>query len=97
MKAPDAAQFREAMRKEIDDHTSRGHWEIMSRENLRANARVLPAVWSMKRKRRIATQEVYRWKARLTIDGSKQRHGIDYEETYSPVVTWPSHRASFRQ
>ena len=65
MKASDAKQFREAMQKEIDDHTSRGHWDT--------GTRVLPAVWSMKRKRRIFTGEIYRWKSRLTIDGSKQR------------------------
>ena len=92
MKAPDAPQFREAMQKEVDDHTSRGHWKIVSRASLPTGTRVLPAVWSMKRKRRIATQEVYRWKARLTIDGSKQKYGIDYDETYSPVVTWPAAR-----
>ena len=92
MRAPDAAQFKTAMEKEIDDHTSRGHWEIMRRQDLPTGTRVLPAVWSMKRKRRIFTQEVYRWKARLTIDGSKQRYGIDYDETYSPVITWPAAR-----
>jgi hypothetical protein len=92
MKAPDAAQFCEAMQKEMEDRTSRGHWEIMRREDLAADARVLPAVWSMKRKHRISTQEVYRWKARLTIDGSKQLHGVDYDQTYSPVVTWAATR-----
>jgi hypothetical protein len=46
----------------------------------------------MKRKRRIATCKVYKWKARLTVDGSKQRYGIHYDETYSPVVTWATTR-----
>jgi hypothetical protein len=49
---------------------------------------VIPAVWSMKRKRRITIREVYKWKARLTIDGSKQQYGLHYDQTYSPVVTW---------
>ena len=35
---------------------------------------------------------MYKWKARLTIDGSKQKYGIHYWETYAPVVTWPAIR-----
>jgi hypothetical protein len=43
---------------------------------------VLDAVWSMKRKRRLTTNEVYKHKARLNV----------YWETYAPVVTWASIR-----
>jgi hypothetical protein len=46
----------------------------------------------MKRKRRIATREVYKWKARLNVDGSKQKPGVHFDETYSPVVAWPTTR-----
>jgi hypothetical protein len=92
MRQADWPQFRSAMQKEIDDHTSRGHWKIIKRSDIPKGATVLTAVWSMKRKRRISTREVYKWKARLTIDGSKQRYGIHYNETYSPVVTWATTR-----
>jgi len=92
MKVPDAEQFRIAMQKEINDHDERGHWKMMRRDQLATGTRVLPAVWSMKRKRRIATGEIYRWKSRLTVDGSKQRYGVDYDETYSPVISWPAAR-----
>jgi hypothetical protein len=34
MKAPDTPQFREAMQKEIDYHTSHRHREIVSRASL---------------------------------------------------------------
>ena len=40
----------------------------------------------MKRKRRIATTEIYKWKARLNVHGGKQEYGVHYWETYSPVV-----------
>eukprot|EP00978_Attheya_sp_CCMP212_P012813 scaffold32019_cov54-Attheya_sp.AAC.4 len=33
------------------------------------------------------TRKVKKWKARLNIDGSKVRQGIDYQETYAPVAS----------
>ena len=32
------------------------------------------------------------WKARVNIDGLKQKYGLDYEETYAPVATWSAMR-----
>jgi hypothetical protein len=46
----------------------------------------------MKRKRRIKTREVYKWKARLNVHGGMQTHGVNYWDTYAPVVTWPTIR-----
>jgi hypothetical protein len=91
-KEPDFPKFLEAMQKEVDDHTREGHWRLVRRKDVPKGATVLPAVWSMKRKRRIATREVYKWKARINIDGSKQVYGVHYNETYSPVVAWPMTR-----
>jgi hypothetical protein len=91
-KEPDFPKFLEAMQKEVDDHTREGHWRLIHKKDVPKGATVLPAVWSMKCKRRIATQEVYKWKARINIDGSKQVYGIHYNETYSPVVAWPTTR-----
>jgi len=92
MKQPDWAQFKQAMQEEMNAHTINGHWKLIKRSHLPKGATVLPAVWSMKRKRRISTREVYKWKACLTVDGSKQKYGVHYDETYSPVVTWATTR-----
>eukprot|EP00978_Attheya_sp_CCMP212_P048469 scaffold525506_cov142-Attheya_sp.AAC.1 len=77
-----------AMVKEVDSHQDNEHWELKKRSSIPAGKKVLPAVWAMKRKRRIATREIYKWKARLNIHGGKQTKGVDYWETYSPMVTW---------
>jgi hypothetical protein len=45
-----------------------------------------------KRKRRIDTRKVYKHKARLNIHGGQQTHGVNYWETFSPVVNWFSIR-----
>ena len=42
----------------------------------------------MKRKRYIKTREVYKWKARLNVDGSRMLHKRDYDQTYAPVASW---------
>ena len=88
MKEPDKAQFIKAMEAEVEQHTKNEVWTLVKRKDIPKGVPVTPAVWSMKRKRRIATREVYKWKARLNFDGSKQVKDVNYTETYAPVVGW---------
>jgi hypothetical protein len=46
----------------------------------------------MKRKRKIATRKIYKWKARLNIDGSKQEEEVNFWETFAPVASWSTIR-----
>ena len=48
MNAPDAAEFKESMVKEVMDHFDRGHWEIIEKKDVPVGEDVLPAVWAMK-------------------------------------------------
>jgi hypothetical protein len=91
-KEEDFPEFLKAMQQEMDDHTKEGHWKVILRSMVPKGSSILPAVWSLKRKRRIATREVYRHKARINLDGSKQIPGLHYDETYSPVVSWSTTR-----
>jgi hypothetical protein len=43
-------------------------------------------------KRRISTREVYKWKAHINMDGSKQVYRMHYEEMYSSIVAWATTR-----
>ena len=92
LKAPDSAQFKQAMRDEVKAHTDNNHWVIVHRSSVPKGMKILPAVWAMRRKRRLGTGEVYKWKARLNVHGGKQVYGVNYWETYSPVVQWTSTR-----
>ncbi len=92
MREPDRAKFIKAMEKEVKSHTENEVWELVPRSSVPPGTKILPAVWAMKRKRRIATREVYKWKARLNIDGSKQEEGVNYWETFSPVASWAAIR-----
>ena len=92
MASPDHKEFIKAMEDEIDGQVKNKIFTIIPRSEVPQNKRVLPAVWAMRRKRRIATGKVYKWKARLNIDGSKQIKGEDYWDTYAPVANWASIR-----
>ena len=71
-------EFVQAMDKEIQAHEEGKHWQIVDWKDIPPHMPILPGVWSMKCKHWIDTQEVYKWKARLTIDGNKQKYGIHY-------------------
>ena len=92
LKAPDRAQFLKAMQEEVEAHSRREHWEVVPKSTMPKNQQILKSVWSMKRKRRVATGEIYKWKARLCVDGSRQIKGVNYWDTYAPVVSWESVR-----
>ena len=72
LRAPDWEQFITAMKKEVLDHETRYHWELVPHLQVPEGTIILPAVWSMERKWRILTNEVYKWKARLNMHGGKQ-------------------------
>jgi Reverse transcriptase (RNA-dependent DNA polymerase) len=92
LKAKDSEEFKRAMVHEVQQHTNRKHWEPIEKKDLPPNTIILPAVWAMKRKRRIDSREVYKWKSRLNIGGHKMRAGIHFDNTFSPVVSWQSVR-----
>ncbi|KAL7563107.1 hypothetical protein ACA910_012291 [Epithemia clementina (nom. ined.)] len=95
MREPDRDQFMLAMQKEIHDHESRKHWEVVPKSQVPKGTKIIDMVWSMKRKRRIDTREIYKWKARLNVHGGQQEYGLNYWETYSPVVAWTTLRFFF--
>ena len=92
MKEPDKQEFVKAMQKEVQGQIDKGNFSVIPRSKVPEGASVLPAVWAMRRKRKILTGKVYQWKARLNIDGSRQVKGRDYWETYAPVANWASIR-----
>ena len=92
MKEPDSQDFIKAVKREFGDLLNDGVFRFVSRTSVPEHLIPFPAVWAMKRKRRVKTREIYKWKARLNLDGSKQMEGRDYDQTYAPVVTWESIR-----
>jgi hypothetical protein len=89
MGAIDSPEFKTAMVKEANDHATRGTWETWEKRNIPEGHKILSSVWAFKRnKRQIDNRKVYKHKARLNIRGGQQTHGVNYWETFSPVVNW---------
>ena len=92
MKAPDRDKFIEAVGTELEGHERMGNYEPIPLDQVPTGTKLIDMVWSMRRKRKINTQEVYKWKARLNVHGGQQVHGIHFWDTYAPVVTWQTVR-----
>lgn len=80
--------WQEAMNDELNALVENGTWEVVS---LPKGKRPIDSKWCFKIKRD-SKGDIERYKARLVIKGYSQRYGIDYEETFSPVVRYSSIR-----
>jgi Reverse transcriptase (RNA-dependent DNA polymerase) len=88
MRQPDAPKFFKAAMKEIKSHNRYKNWKIILIEKAPKVTMVLDYVWSMKRKQRLLMNEIYKHKTRLNIHGGQQEFGINFWDTFAPVVRW---------
>ena len=95
MREPDHEQFRRSVLKEIQDHEMNQHWEVIPKQDMPPNTKLLDMVWAMCMKIRIDTRHVYKWKARFSIHGGQQEHGVNFWESYASVVNWQTSRLFF--
>ncbi|KAK6586058.1 hypothetical protein PZA11_001115 [Diplocarpon coronariae] len=75
--------------REVQAHIDNGTWEV--EHNPPANAKLVGTRWVFDIKRDESGKVVKR-KARLVAQGFSQRPGIDFDDTYSPVVRYDSLR-----
>jgi hypothetical protein len=84
MAGPDAGGFITAMEAEIVTLIELDVFEIVNRDN---TMKVLSGVWALKRKR-YPDGSIRKLKARYCARGFEQVEGVDYFETFAPVVMW---------
>lgn len=85
---PDAYLWKAAMQEEIESLNSNKTWAIT---DLPAGRKPISSKWVFKLKKN-TDGEIVRYKARLVVKGFSQKKGIDYEETFAPVVRYTSIR-----
>ena len=82
MKTTNAAQWQAAVDLELDTLRNNQTWVAMSKPK---TAKPLHSKWVFKTKLD-ANGGIERFKARLVACGNEQEHGINYEDTFAPVL-----------
>jgi hypothetical protein len=75
--------WKEAMDAEFDALMKNNMWRLVPPQK---GMNIIDSKWVYKIKRR-ADGSLDRYKSHLVAKGFKQQYGVDYEETFSPVVT----------
>jgi len=85
LKADDKQKFVDAMEQEMEG--LRDIFKVVPRDSIPPETKPLPAIWAFKQKQ-LPDWAILKHKARLNVHGGIQHQGVNYWETYAPVVNW---------
>ena len=88
MNGPAVEEYIAAMKLEVETLVAQRTWDPIPRT---AGMNVLKGTWAFKLKR-LPDGTAYRYKARFCARGDLQKEGVDFFETYAPVVQWSTIR-----
>jgi len=88
MNGPNREGFWDACKTEVNTLEGMDTWDVVDRESW---MNVLPSTWAFKVKR-FPSGLIKRLKARFCARGDKQIEGVDFFDTFAPVVSWTTVR-----
>ena len=88
MSGSEANHYIEAMKEEITNLKRMKTWILVDRE---PHMKVLKGTWAFKLKR-TPDGVAYRYRSRFCVRGDQQEYGVNYFETFAPVVQWSTIR-----
>ncbi len=88
LRQPDAKEFFQAVIKEVNEHVDCNNWTLRKQSEVLEDVQIVLSVWVLRHKRDLTINKVKTHKAGLNLHGGKQVYGMNYFETYAPVVTW---------
>jgi hypothetical protein len=88
-------KWRDAMHKELLTLHANGTYHVVQRSLARSKDKpVIPCTWVLKRKRN-ASGEITKYKARICLRGDIQARMMDTGDTFAPVASWDTIRLVF--
>ena len=91
MQAEVEAMFKQKIWKRVPKKLMLDHYKRELQKGIEPKRQQLAMIWSFKRKRK-PDGTLDKYKARLCCHGGQQEFGINYWDTYAPVVSWSSVR-----
>jgi hypothetical protein len=86
-RAPDREHFETDMCREMTELFASDTLELISRSSIPSDNKPLQAIWSFRRKRR-PDWTISKYRFRVCPHGGQQIEGINYWDTYAPVISW---------
>jgi hypothetical protein len=83
----ESIQWKESVMSELSSLERHGTWRAIDPSELPAGRKPIPSKFVFKRKLN-PDNTIARHKARLVVQGFRQRAGIDYNETFAPVLRY---------